>query len=305
METGDLDAILAIISKHDDDDGEDASTSFERDGIDDHYVLENAGKAVGVSGFRTIPATTGAYVLSWTYLDSKLHGQRLGQKLFEHVLSVLQQRQARKLFVKVSDYEDESGAKIYARALNFYKILGFTEELRIADYYDKSEDQIILGLDLRLKRQFDAPVAQVGWGDTTNEDAKFDSASLEDSEHPTPEGDEPPVITEERPQILFNKLYEIAETDGAHSFAWTVKEPSGPIQTFVNKFTKPNFTVTDLQRGIGAVREGGGRKIFLSFPSNLPLIHQPLKGAGFELLGKLDDYYEPGLHELHFVYHIS
>ena len=322
METGDLRAVLSIIGKHDDDDGEDASASFERDGIKDHYVLEQEGKPVGVCGFREVPSTTETYVLSWTYLASKLRGQGLGQKLFEHVLFALQQRKARKLFVKVSDYADKTGVKIYARALSFYKASGFTEELRIPDYYDEDEDQIILGLEIKPSAMFDAPVAKIGWGDTSNEDAKFkteggadEDAKFKteggadedgaDNETPAALGGSGPMIAEERPQILFNGLHEIAETEGAYSFAWTVKEPSGPIQTFVNKFTKPNFTVTDLQRGIGAVRDEGGRKVFLSFPSNLPLIHQPLKRTGFELLGTLKDYYEPGLHEMHFVYHVS
>ena len=53
---------------------------------------------------------------------------------------------------------------------------------------------------------------------------------------------------------------------------------------------------------MSAAHEQGARKIFLTFPSNLPLIHKPLQEAGFKYVGCLSDYYEADIHEYHFVY---
>ena len=51
--------------------------------------------------------------------------------------------------------------------------------------------------------------------------------------------------------------------------------------------------------------EKKGRKIFITFPSNLPLIHLPLQEAGFKYIGELKNYYELGIHEMHFVHNLD
>ena len=105
------------------------------------------------------------------------------------------------------------------------------------------------------------------------------------------------VKKEEKPTIRFENIYEISETVGAYSFSWKViKKPF---------FQKRSFTKDDLMIGVDAVRSKNGRIIFITFPSNLPLIHLPLKEAGFKLVGKLKDYYEIGIDELHFVHHLE
>ena len=101
----------------------------------------------------------------------------------------------------------------------------------------------------------------------------------------------------EKPVIRFVSIYEIAETNGAYTFRWEVTKKS--------LFKQRSFTVDDIQVGLRAVKESGGRIVFLTFLSNLPLIHSPLVSAGFKLVGELKDYYEPGVHELHFVHHLD
>lgn len=110
---------------------------------------------------------------------------------------------------------------------------------------------------------------------------------------PTPDA----VKATEKPTIRFVDIFEIGETDGAYSFEWdVVKKPL---------FRQRSFTVEDLVIGLNAVRERGGRIVFLTFPSNLPLIHSPLADAGFKLVGELRDYYESGIHEMHFVHRLT
>ncbi len=113
-----------------------------------------------------------------------------------------------------------------------------------------------------------------------------------------PKPDEEQEIQEEKPVIRFNGLYEIAETDGAYTFSWVVQEK----KTF---FSKRSFSVEDLTVGLNSVKNEGGRKVFITFPSNLPLIHQPLQTAGFKYVGRLTDYYEDGVDEMHFVHNLN
>ena len=102
---------------------------------------------------------------------------------------------------------------------------------------------------------------------------------------------------EEKPTIRFENIFEIAETEGSYSFEWKV----------INKpfFQKRSFSAEDLQIGIRAVKERNGRKIFITFPSNLPLIHSPLQEAGFKYIGELKNYYELGINEMHFVHDLD
>ncbi len=101
----------------------------------------------------------------------------------------------------------------------------------------------------------------------------------------------------EKPAIRFVDIHEITGTDGAYRFSWEVAKPT--------IFQKKSFTVKDLNIGLKAVKDQGGRIVFLTFLSNLPLIHFPLSETGFKFIGQLTDYYEPGVHELHFVHNLE
>ena len=255
MYMSDTVSVIEIISDHDEDDGEAAEAEFEDDGIEGQFVLVDGETVLGTSGYREVENCDATYYLSWVYLDEDYRGQGLGKKMLANVLDRLRDLGARKVFVKVSDYE-EAGVNIYAAALSMYKSFGFEVELVGEDFYDDGESQTILGLEF---------IAQA----------------------------EELAVADEKPIIRFNGLFEIAETDGAFTFAWTVEKSAG-------LFGQRSFSPEDLEVGINSVKEQGGRKIFLTFPSNLVLIHRPLQAVGFKYVGQLRDYYEEGLHELHF-----
>ena len=263
MYMSDLPQVLRIIDDVDEDDAESAEADYEQEGFDNQFVLEVEGEVVGVTGYREVSATDNTYWLSWTYLDEAVRGQGLGKSMLADILTKLRDAKARKLFVKISSYEDPEEGKIYERALKMYQSSGFQTEVVSESFYDDGEDQLILGLNLRVE-----------------------SAGAVDDEV---------KVEDEKPVIRFNGLHEIADTDGAYPFAWEVRDS-------IKLFGKRSFSTEDLLLGLRSVKESGGRRVFLTFPSNLPLIHKPLQAAGFNYVGQLADYYERGVHEFHFVH---
>jgi len=259
----DFEPVIRIINAHDEDDAESAEADYQHEGVDNQFVYELDEKLIGVTGYRAVPATKGTYWLSWTYLLPEFQGKGYGKKMLSELFSLLREKEARKLFVKVSDYKDETGVNIYESAFKTYQSLNFIEEVVNNDFYDEGENQHILSLSL---------------SDETSDNS-----------------DEEIQVADEKPVIQFSGLMEIAESDGAYTFNWEVQEKK-------KLFGKRNFTVTDLLIGISAAKESNARNIFLTFPSNLPLIHKPLQAANFKYVGNLKDYYEKGVHEYHFVY---
>lgn len=261
MYMSDMASVVAIITDFDDDDGEAAEAEFEELGIEGQFVIVDDEHVLGITGFREVENCDATYYLNWTYLDGSYYGQGLGKKLLGNVLDRLREMGGRKIFVKVSDYKDEGGHNVYAAALAMYKSFGFVEEVISVDFYEEGENQTILGLEL------------ISQADDV-------------------------IVNDETPVIRFNGLFEIAETDGAYTFEWSVEKSAG-------FFGKRSFSADDLYVGINAIKDQGGRKIFLTFPSNLVLIHKPLQSVGFKYVGQLKDYYEEGLHELHFSHDLS
>lgn len=257
MEQSDIGKAVEIIFTHDDDDAEAAQLDFERTGICDQYVFEMDSTIIGVTGFRRVPATENTAWLSWTYIAAQYCRQGHGTAMMQQLLSILNELDTRKIFVKVSNYRDEQGYKVYLGALKMYESLGFQLELTNKDFYDEDEDQLIYSKSLKSG------------------------------------GDDAVDILEEKPVMRFNGIYEIAESEGAYTFSWTVLDKK-PL------FGKRSFTIEDVQIGLKAAKKEGARKVFLTFPSNLPLIHQPLQAAGFKYVGTLKDYYERGVDEMHF-----
>jgi ribosomal protein S18 acetylase RimI-like enzyme len=261
MTENDIDDVVNVIDTHDDDDAEDARHDFEKFGVSDQWVVEVEGSVVGTSGFRRVPETDGTGWISWTYVDAERCGHGIGRGLFKHVLDQISNDGGNKIFIKVSNYQDEDGEKTYLAATKMYESFGFARVLVSKDFYDSGEDQYIYSKDLR-------PV------------------DIEDE-----------LKAEEKPAIRFVDIFEIGETDGAYSFTWQV----------INKplFQQRSFSADDLTVGLKAVKESGGRIVFLTFPCNLPLIHSPLSDAGFKFVGQLTDYYERGVHEMHFVHRLD
>ena len=261
MTSSDIDAVVAAINSHDEDDAEDARDDFETHGTDNHWVAEVDGSVVGVSGYRQVPESYGSGWVTWTYVLEDYCGKGVGKNLFKHVIDEAVAAGAQKLFIKVSNYRDEDGNNIYAAATSMYEAFGFECEIISKNFYDIGEDQFIYSKNL----------------------VALNDESIEKKN--------------EKPAIRFVDTFEISETNGAYSFEWEV----------VNKsfFQKRSFSVEDLNIGLRAVKEQGGRIVFLTFLSNLPLIHSPLESVGFKFIGKLTDYYEPGVHELHFVHDLE
>ncbi len=96
---------------------------------------------------------------------------------------------------------------------------------------------------------------------------------------------------EEDCPVTFNAVFEIADTDDAYSFGWHDEGEQA-------------FTESDVKIGLDQVRQDEGRVVFLSFPSTFTGIKNTLLSAGFSNSGILDDYYEDGVHEQHFTYHL-
>jgi len=101
------------------------------------------------------------------------------------------------------------------------------------------------------------------------------------------------TVEQENATIIFNGIHEIVETEGAYTFQWTVDEG-------FKLFKKKGVSSDDLLIGLKAVKAKGGRQVFLTFPSNLALMNHPLRVAGFTYIGRLTDYYEPGIDEIHY-----
>lgn len=187
MQEADIDAVVALITAHEEDDGEEAENDYRAaGGVEDQFVLEEGGEIIGVTGFLTPPGCDHSHWLSWTYVRKDYVNQGHGRKMLNDLIEHLKQMDGRKLFVKVSDYVSEDDGAIYAAALHLYQSLGFSIEITLKDFYDAGEAQIILGMHLKP-------------GD--EQDARF---ATEDEQVP----------------VDFNSVYEIAETDGAYGFSW-------------------------------------------------------------------------------------
>lgn len=253
MTPDDLEPVLSIITGHDEDDGEDAEKSYSDNGIDGQYVMLLNEQLIGVCGARLLNNCDQSFQLSWTYVDKAHCHQGYGRQLLQHVLDELNTYNARKVFIYVSDYKDESGTNIYATALHLYQSMGFEVELQIKDYYDEDESLTVLGLALQPQ-------------------------------------DSTVKIKDESPKLKFTQLLRIGETESAFNFAWQTKRLGY------------HFGVTDLQTGLEAARESGASIVLISFPSNYQNVKKPMIDAGFYVVGQLSDYYEQGVHEVHYEY---
>jgi ribosomal protein S18 acetylase RimI-like enzyme len=252
MTASDLARVLELIDEFDDDDAEAAELFYERHGFEDQYVYEQNQHIIGVSGFLTPPGCDRTHWISWTYMDEAWQNQGHGRAMLTALLDILKQQDARILFVKVSDYQDEEDGDVYAAARHMYQSLGFSKALQLDDFYDEGENQIIYTLRVDGKS---------GGGEV-----EIDYSAIE-----------------------FNQVFEIAETDDSYSFGWDTRGGD-------------TISAEDIQLGVDSVRKKEGRKIFLTFPSNIAEIHDKLIDYGFVHIGSLSDYYEDGLDEHHYAF---
>ena len=76
-----LKSVIEIIEEHDEDDAEDAKRDFERNGLENHWIISVAGKVSGISGYRQIPSHKGVHIFLGPTL-AKANRNSLGKKLF-------------------------------------------------------------------------------------------------------------------------------------------------------------------------------------------------------------------------------
>ncbi|MFT4924275.1 MAG: ribosomal protein S18 acetylase RimI-like enzyme [Phenylobacterium sp.] len=262
MEPDDLEQVLNIILAHDEDDAEEAEKNYQQNSVDGQYVMLLDEQIIGVSGARLLDDCDNSFSLSWTYVDKQHCRKGYGRQMLQHVLDELKTYNARKVFVYVSDYRDESGNNIYAGALHLYQACGFEIELKIADYYDEDEALTVLGLLLQKKEQ--------------EQEQEQEGEAL--------------TIKPESPKVKFNQLIHIAETESAYNFGWQTK-----------RFGY-NFRAQDILTGLDAAHQSGATIVLISFPSNYQNVKPQLNEAGFREVGQLTDYYENGVHEVHYEY---
>ena len=106
-------------------------------------MARSGKKIIGVTGYWYDDyAESGIYWLGWTYVDPKYQRQGIGQKLLDRVIRELKKKKARKLYV------DTSSRRLYRQALRFYLANGFKREGKFKDYYQKGEDQIVMGKEI-------------------------------------------------------------------------------------------------------------------------------------------------------------
>lgn len=146
----DVPIALAIIEEHDEDDFEWAQKTYS-EGLSGQFVLSVDGQVVGVTGASQLPDTDRAWGISWTYLQRNIRGRGYGRELLESLMLELRRQGARKAFVNTSDYFDPEDGDIYQAAREAYRAVGFAEELRHADFYDKGEAQITYGSRIEQK----------------------------------------------------------------------------------------------------------------------------------------------------------
>lgn len=186
MESDDIDAVVALIEEHEEDDAMEAERDYRAiGGLDDQFVLEQKGEVIGVTGYQTPPGCDNTHWLSWTYIHKQYTNQGLGRNMLIELIDYLKQQEARKLFIKMSDYVSDEDGAIYAAALHLYQSLGFAVEITHKDFYAVGESEIILGMCLQ-------PAVI---------DSVFD-------------------IEMEHVPVQFNSVYEIAETEDIYSFGW-------------------------------------------------------------------------------------
>ena len=179
----DLAKIIELVEGHDEDDAEDIVESLQACEFKDHYVALLDNTVVGITGFKQQPDCDRTFYLSWTYLHPDHCGKGYGNALMTYVLERLKEENARKVFIKISDYVDPEDGPVYEAAMKLYKKFGFEEEIKFQDYYDTDESMFILGLAL-----------QPNLGESPKKS--------------------------ENPKLKFTGMFPIQETEHSYSFSW-------------------------------------------------------------------------------------
>ncbi len=100
-------------------------------------------------------------------------------------------------------------------------------------------------------------------------------------------------VEEDTSIVSLEGIDEIDETEDAYFIDWKPKR----MALFGNK---KQFDRREVDEVIAHARDCGARVLFVSFPSNMKTVVQPLTMAGFFEEGRLRDYYRDGVDEVHY-----
>ena len=254
MKDSDIDPVVDIIERHDDDDARTAYLSFKEYGTQGHVVLaDERNIARGVTG--VFQANAQSFWLSWTYLDKRLRGQGYGRQFGDYALAQVREQGAKVLFISTSDYKVR-GVDIYDDAKQFYKAMGAKEAMTIPDYFQRGESHCVYRMQV----------------------SDFEKSG-------PPEKD---LI------IQFSGMEAIKETKVAYALTWEEVGEGHLSQT-----------KKELEKLVQGAKHSLSHAVFFSIPDAFDSRQRAIvESFGFRELGKLEDFFAPGVDELHFGYYL-
>jgi ribosomal protein S18 acetylase RimI-like enzyme len=101
------------------------------------FVATVDDRAVGLLIVGPVPATVGTWHLYWIAVHPDQQGTGAGAALAAHVESFVRERGGYLIMVETSSQP------AYARARSFYAKHGYTELVRVADYYRPGDDLVM------------------------------------------------------------------------------------------------------------------------------------------------------------------
>jgi GNAT superfamily N-acetyltransferase/membrane associated rhomboid family serine protease len=156
MAMNDIPDAVKIIAMTDEDDAREAEQNLSDRRCQGMFVLEEAGRMIGMTGYYKADDVQNICWLSWTYLEPSAQGQGAGKYMVNELLCKMDNENIRKLFIASSDYQ-EDGEHIYDAAHAFYESLEANKEVQVDDYHDSDEAMIIYGL---RNQRYDTAKAQ-------------------------------------------------------------------------------------------------------------------------------------------------
>lgn len=172
------------------------------------------------------------------------------------MIEKLREWNARKVFVSTSDYVDLSRGQIYRDAMAAYQRLGFQEEVKNLNFYERNESRIVMGLRLAPEKKLDKM---------------------------------PPPDT--RGIEVFG-ITDIPETEDACMVDWEfIDDDDGA-------------TAEDIEHVINEAGRQRVRVLFTSCGSDAAEAISVFRSAGFMEEGRLVDFYEDGIDDVHLRYDI-
>ncbi len=101
------------------------------------YVAELDGKAIGWICFGPTPCAIGTYDIYWIVVDPTYQGMGIGKSMLIFAEDLILKAGGRLSII------DTSGKNIYESTRMFYSRMGYAEEARITDFYQKGDDKVV------------------------------------------------------------------------------------------------------------------------------------------------------------------